>query len=461
MAGAHGAEPIKLGVLMDYVMPNRDIRDDFVQPVELVFKEGLESGMIDRPVELVYRRSRACPRGNVKAVIDAFGELVDEGCLAVIGPHISDNAVAVRDEIERRFRVPAISVCGSEDWLGEWTFLLNNGSMTDEPILWAHLMAKAGQPTAGVLVERSYIGQAYLLNFRRAAHHEGMQIVAEEYIAQTGQDISAAVAALHEAGAKRSCTAASGSASPRSTTRCARSTGIRRGTWGPPSRPASTNASGTHSSGGSASSSTTRATPSDSSSSTGSKRPTGGGPSTTARCCGATGHVVPPRVRRRHAAVAAGRQGRARAGEDAARRVRLPRDAHLVREVDPPRLDGSRLPRGPDARPDGKARGSCGSPRWSVDTARTDRDPFGGDRSHRRRRTALSAAVTGMAEDREGRLRIPLQSWRRFIPRLWHVGWNAFRDPKPRDRRGTADLSIPSVAIGNVDRRTDSIAEAW
>ena len=118
-----------------------------------------------------------------------------------ITKHISDNTVAVRDEVERRFRVPAISVCGSEDWLGEWTFLLNNGSMTDEPILWAHLMAKASQPTAGVLVERSYIGQAYLQNFRRAAQFEGIQIVAEESIAQTGHDITTAVAALRQAGA--------------------------------------------------------------------------------------------------------------------------------------------------------------------------------------------------------------------------------------------------------------------
>ena len=62
-------------------------------------------------------------------------------------------------------------------------------------------MAQAGQSTAGVLIERSYIGQAYFENFRRAAQFEGIQIVAEEYIAQTGQDIDAAVAQLHRAGA--------------------------------------------------------------------------------------------------------------------------------------------------------------------------------------------------------------------------------------------------------------------
>ncbi len=205
MSTMGSAEPIKLGFLIDYIGDSSSMDDHsiFSRPLELVFNAGYESGMIDRPVEVVFRSAQGLPRGNVKAVIDAFGELVDEGCLAVIGPHISDNTVVVRPEIERRFRVPAISVCGSEHWLGEWTFLLNNGSMTDEPILWAHLMAKADQPTAGVLVERSYIGKEYLANFRRAALLEGVQIVAEEPIAQTGQDISAAVAALHDAGAER------------------------------------------------------------------------------------------------------------------------------------------------------------------------------------------------------------------------------------------------------------------
>ncbi len=203
MTMASEAEPIKVGFLLDYIGADAHDGDwsSFSEPMELVFREGRAAEVIDRPVEIVYRAAQGLPKGNVKAAIDAFGDLVDEGCVAIIGPHISENAVVIRREVERRFRVPAISVCGSEQWLGKWTFLLNNGSMTDEPILWAHLMAKAGQPTAGVLVERSYIGQAYLENFRRAAGFEGIQIVAEATIAQTGQDITAAVQALHAAGA--------------------------------------------------------------------------------------------------------------------------------------------------------------------------------------------------------------------------------------------------------------------
>jgi hypothetical protein len=53
----------------------------------------------------------------------------------------------------------------------------------------ANLMARADQPTAGVLVERSYIGKEYLANFRRATLLEGVQIVAEEPIAQTAPTV--------------------------------------------------------------------------------------------------------------------------------------------------------------------------------------------------------------------------------------------------------------------------------
>jgi ABC-type branched-subunit amino acid transport system substrate-binding protein len=202
MSIARQVEPIKLGLLNDMVLPDDlpiDLRGDMRQTLELVFEDGLAEGIIDRPVEIHYREVDGLPRGSVKAVIDAYGELVDEGCLAIVGPNISENTVVLVEEIDRRFRVPSIGLCGSDDWLGEWTFGLPNGSMTDEPILIAHLMAKAGLHTAGVLFERSFIGQEYLKGFRRACRDEDVRIVGEEAIPQTGLEIGEAVRALHQA----------------------------------------------------------------------------------------------------------------------------------------------------------------------------------------------------------------------------------------------------------------------
>jgi branched-chain amino acid transport system substrate-binding protein len=199
------AEPIKIGYLFDFRLPDgypQEMRDDLTRPFDLVFSEGLGQGIIDRSIEIVYREVEGLPKGSVKAVIDAYGELVDEGCLVVFGPHITENAVPVREAIEERFRVPAINVCGSDDWLGEWTFAFPQGSMTDEPIFWADLLAKANHSEVGVLVEQSLVGESYLKNFRNAARRKGIRIVAEAPIAQTAQDINEAVRALYEAKAQ-------------------------------------------------------------------------------------------------------------------------------------------------------------------------------------------------------------------------------------------------------------------
>lgn len=196
------AEPIKLGYLFDFLHPDdypQERRDNLRQSFELVFSEGLKQGIIDRPVEIILREVEGLPKGSVKAVIDAYGELVDEGCLAVFGPVISDNCVPTREAIEQRFHVPAISVAGSEDWLGEWTFALPQGAMTDEPIFWAQLLAQGGHAEVGCLVEQSLIGDSYIRNFRRACVAQSIRIVAEERIAQTAQDVGAAVRKVYQA----------------------------------------------------------------------------------------------------------------------------------------------------------------------------------------------------------------------------------------------------------------------
>ena len=273
------AEPIKVGYLMDFTLPPgfpEELLASFTQTFDLVFEEAVEQGLMDRPVQMIYREVEGLPKGSVKAVIDAYGELVDEGCLVVFGPNITDNCVPMREAIEERFKVPAISVTGTDDWLGEWTFSFPQGSMTDEPIFLADLVAKRGLTEIGVLVEQNLIGESYLKNMRSACARKGIRIVAEAPIAQTAQDINQAVQhavrgqgagdrapgvrfrdRLHQPGA-RGCRA-----------------GTHRGSPPPPSRTrGSTRSCGTRSSGGSGSTSTTRTTRSARPGSTGTRRST-------------------------------------------------------------------------------------------------------------------------------------------------------------------------------------------
>jgi len=194
------AEPIKVGYLFDFRLPAsfpQEIRLDLMRPFELVFQLGLKHGIIDRPVTMIFREVEGLPKGTIKSVIDAYAELVEEGCLVVFGPAITDNAVPLREEIEKRFHVPAISSAGAEEWLGEWTFSLPQGSLTDEPIFWAELIAKRGYKTVGILVEKSLIGETYARNFRKACSELNIGILSEEHIPQTAQDVGQAVARLH------------------------------------------------------------------------------------------------------------------------------------------------------------------------------------------------------------------------------------------------------------------------
>jgi branched-chain amino acid transport system substrate-binding protein len=99
------AEPVKVGYLMDFKLPPgfpEELFASFTQTFDLIFEEAVAQGLMDRPVQMVYREVEGLPKGSVKAVIDAYGELVDEGCLVVFGPNITDNCVPLREAISDR-----------------------------------------------------------------------------------------------------------------------------------------------------------------------------------------------------------------------------------------------------------------------------------------------------------------------------------------------------------------------
>ena len=120
-------EPIRIGVLMDYVPADwegfedgyesyPDIFDSF----RLVADEYVDAGKLDRPVEFVFRLCNGLPRGRFDNVLKAYRELVSEGCLIIFGPVISENAVPLREYVEQDGVVPIIVMAASESALGEW-----------------------------------------------------------------------------------------------------------------------------------------------------------------------------------------------------------------------------------------------------------------------------------------------------------------------------------------------------
>jgi ABC-type branched-subunit amino acid transport system substrate-binding protein len=196
--GAHGygsISPIRVGLLIDYPC-NPATTDDTLDSLRLVFDEALESGLVDRPIELVTREVLGLPNGTFKAVRRAYDELVDEGCLAIFGPYVSDNVVPLSAHVERTADVAIITLAGSEGALGEWCFALNNGSMAEEPVMLAAILRLDGRSRIAIAHESSLIGKEYLGYVERAFEEAGLQVVGSVAIPQVESDKVEAVSSL-------------------------------------------------------------------------------------------------------------------------------------------------------------------------------------------------------------------------------------------------------------------------
>ena len=195
--------PIRVGLLFDYAFPPPDSWNpklDTTDALRLTLEEAVQSGQLDRDVELIERNVDGLPRGSVKSVIDAYDELVEEGCILIVGPLITENAIPLREHIDPRTGVPCLSWCGSDVWLGERTFALSDGSLSEEPYIIASVMARAGHRRVGVSVERSAIGTDYLIYLRHACAMEGIDVAEVVPIAQTEADATHVVESLSKSG---------------------------------------------------------------------------------------------------------------------------------------------------------------------------------------------------------------------------------------------------------------------
>ena len=190
--------PLKVGLLNDY--PTRAGTDnDTLDAIRLVFDEAVATGVVDRPIELVERNVVGLPNGTYHAVELAYDELIAEGCLAIFGPYVSDNAVPLGAHADRVAKVPNIILSGSEGALGEWTFALNNGSMPEEPVMLAAVMLGDGRSRIAIAYESSLIGKEYLSFAEKAYSAAGLKVVTTVAIPQVEADKAEAVKVLRAA----------------------------------------------------------------------------------------------------------------------------------------------------------------------------------------------------------------------------------------------------------------------
>jgi ABC-type branched-subunit amino acid transport system substrate-binding protein len=193
-------DPVKIGFLADLEVGDDYLRRMFVDPFELAFAEGLESGTITRGVEIKVEKAFSLPHHSWTRARDGLRNLVDAGCIGVMGPLISDNSWSLTPFINE-WQVPALTWCGTERYHGDYCFNLGNGGCGEEGQMMAAWLHRQGYQKIGVFNEISPNGQEYFDYFRWGCDAFGLQIVGVETITHAPENLEASMARLREANA--------------------------------------------------------------------------------------------------------------------------------------------------------------------------------------------------------------------------------------------------------------------
>jgi hypothetical protein len=199
---ARALDPVRVGFLVDFWMPDAYLHKLYVEPILLAFEEAVARGFVNRPIELVVERAFALPQHRWENALEGLRRLRAAGCVGVIGPLVSDNARTLRASLEAEIELPCVTWAGTSDWYGPWCFRLGNGGCTEEGVLMAGWLARRGIRRVGVMSEISPNGEEYFLAFRRAAAELGLELRAVETISQTPMDLERKLANLRESGAE-------------------------------------------------------------------------------------------------------------------------------------------------------------------------------------------------------------------------------------------------------------------
>jgi ABC-type branched-subunit amino acid transport system substrate-binding protein len=170
-------EPVKIGILID--MDLNQLLADWIDPTILAIEDALNEGIWARsPIQLVIADARGLPRENYRKVIDGYRWLVEQGCVVVLGPMISDNSLVLQDTANE-LGVACIGWTGAHKFASEYCFTVANGDIPTEGVMCAQWLKAQGFSRVGLFWEQGSSGKDYAEFFRDAAVGLGMTITRE------------------------------------------------------------------------------------------------------------------------------------------------------------------------------------------------------------------------------------------------------------------------------------------
>jgi branched-chain amino acid transport system substrate-binding protein len=188
-----GAAPIRIGFLFDF--PQADGGDHLEEAVRLGIDEVAEGGRLDRDVEFVRVEATGLPMGSEHAVVGGFRDLETAGCVAIIGPSISDNGLIVAP-LGDAAELVSINYTGGERTRGHFGFHYQVGSLEEEPVVLAQRLAQRGLRRPAVVFDRSPVGRRYAECFEASTVSVGLEIAGTVGVSPVADDVAEPVARL-------------------------------------------------------------------------------------------------------------------------------------------------------------------------------------------------------------------------------------------------------------------------
>ena len=147
---------MKIGILVD--MDIGQLLADWIDPTILAIEDAMNEGVYDRPGRDHHRRARGLPRENYLKVRKGYQKLVDEGCVVVLGPMISDNSGEPPRPRQRDRRAACIGWTGARRFAGDYCFTVANGDIPTEVAMCANWCFQKGYEKVGFFWEKGSSG---------------------------------------------------------------------------------------------------------------------------------------------------------------------------------------------------------------------------------------------------------------------------------------------------------------
>jgi len=174
-----GDGPVKIGLVLDKIRH----RDEADRIYSMIMDDYIESGRLERNIEFIKVYPYGPPAGSIQTVINAYHDLCDQGCLAVLGFNHADSSIAIGTVADER-KVPVVALGATVDGMAEWAFSICWSSIPHDAYTVASWLRRNNYKRVVVTYDRAAHAEEYLIHFRLACARAGIRILADERFPQ-------------------------------------------------------------------------------------------------------------------------------------------------------------------------------------------------------------------------------------------------------------------------------------